>query len=202
MLDKSLPYFNILLMRKQKTDFERPPLPEGFHFEFFQRGDEEDWADIETSVLEFSHQKEALEYFKKEYLIYGKDLSDRCIFVSTEQGRKVGTATAWWSTRHRSRVPSLHWISIIPEYQKRGLGKALVSKALDMSLRLDGDLDSFIHTQTWSYPAIGIYLNSGYKILRNGTFAHFQNDYEKALPYLKEKMGKRFSPEKHTTSLS
>jgi ribosomal protein S18 acetylase RimI-like enzyme len=202
MLDKSIPYFNILLMRKQKTEFQNNPLPKGFHFEFFQLGDEQSWADIETSVLEFSDNNEALEYFEREYLKFTNELFQRCIFIVTDHGEKVGTAIAWWSTRNNKRVPSIHWVSIKPDFQNMGLGKSIVNKAISTSIKIDGDFNSFIHTQTWSYAAIGIYLKSGYKILRNGTFANFQNDFEKALPYLESKMGSRFSMERDTTPIS
>ena len=201
MLDKSIPYFNVLMMRKRNTETREEPLPEGFRYEFFRPGDEIHWAEIETAVLEFPKAGEARKYFEREYLVYEKELSERCIFLTTEKGRKAGTATAWWSTRNGIRVPSIHWVSIKPEFQKRGLGKALVSRVIKTSVELDGDRDSYIHTQTWSYPAIGIYLQAGYKILRSGTFEHYRNDYEKALPWLQDRMGEYFSVERDTTTI-
>jgi GNAT superfamily N-acetyltransferase len=201
MLDKSIPYYNIIMMRKKGTELRENPLPEGFRFTCFQPGDEKEWARIESSVLEFSRQEEALTYFQKEYLPHGSDLSERCLFVSTESDRKIATTTAWWSSRNQIRVPSLHWIAVDPEFQGLGLGKALVGKALVASISLDGDRESFIHTQTWSYSAIGIYLKAGYSILREGSFARYPNDYMRALPYLKEKMGSRFSEARDTIAL-
>ncbi len=202
MLDKSIPYFNIILIRKYNTKYCEERLPKWFHYESFKSGDEVHWAEIETSVLEFSEESEAMKYFDREYLKYKKELSERCIFITTEEGQKVGTATAWWNTRNEIRVPSIHWVSIKPDYQNMGLGKSIVSKVIKTSIELDGDKDSFLHTQTWSYHAVGIYLQAGYKILRDGTFGKYQNDYEAALPYLKEKMGKRFSIERDTMTLS
>lgn len=201
MLDKSIPYFNILMIRKPNTELNDDILPIGFHYEFFQPGDEKNWADIETSVLEFPNQSDALSYFKKEYLMYPNELTRRCVFISTNAGEKIGTATAWWSTRNQKKVPSIHWVSIKPEFQNLGLGKSLVNKILRISMEMDGDVESYIHTQTWSYPAIGIYLKAGYKILRKGTFASYRNDYKKALPLLHKKMGIRFSIERDTTFL-
>ncbi|MDC7220502.1 MAG: GNAT family N-acetyltransferase [Spirochaetales bacterium] len=186
-------------MRKKGTKIPHYPLPEGFRFEFYQPGDERCWAEIKTSVLEFSHLQEALKCFEKDYLDHIDELRRRCLFLVTDQGEKVGTAMAWWSTRDELRVPSIHWVSIKPEYQNLGLGKALVCQAVNLSIELDGDRDSFIHTQTWSYPAIGIYIKSGYKILREGHFACFPNDYSKALPYLRDKMGTRFHIDNDTT---
>lgn len=202
MLDKSIPYYNIIMTRIGGTPLREYNLPKGFRFTRFQPGDEREWADIETRVLEFSDEEEARTYFQKEYLPYGKELSERCYFVSTAEGRKIATATAWWSHRNQVRVPSLHWIAVSPDFQGLGLGKALVAKALSASIVLDGDRDSFIHTQTWSYSAVGIYLKAGYNILREGTFARYPNDYGLALPYLNEKMGRRFSEERDSIILT
>jgi len=201
MLDKTIPYYSVIMIREKAREFREIPLPEGFHYDLFKPGDEEDWARIETGVHEFPGTGEARKYFEKEYLIYERELSERCLFLSTERDEKIGTATAWWSFRQESRVPSLHWVSLLPGYQKRGLGKSLISRAMGISAELDGNGDSFIHTQTWSYPAIGIYLQGGYRILRKGTFGNYRNDYEEALPYLQRKMGRYFSADRDTTIL-
>ncbi|GIN88828.1 hypothetical protein J6TS2_52140 [Heyndrickxia sporothermodurans] len=42
--------------------------------------------------------------------------------------------------------------------------------------QLEGDKDIFLHTQTWSYKAIGIYLKAGFNILEDGSFAKYKND--------------------------
>jgi len=45
-----------------------------------------------------------------------------------------------------------------------------------------------LHTQTWSYEAIGIYIRAGFEIAKTGSFERYKNDYEKAMPILMEKM--------------
>ena len=130
MLDKSVPYYNVIMTRREKSRLNPVPLPAGFHYEFFRAGDETHWAEIETGVLEFAERSEARKYFEKEYLVYESALSERCIFISTENGQKAGTATAWWSRRKGIKVPSIHWVSIRPEFQGSGLGKAIVSGQL------------------------------------------------------------------------
>lgn len=48
-------------------------LPEGFHFHFYQEGDEHDRATIETAVAEFDNEKQALDYFKNQVHFTPKD---------------------------------------------------------------------------------------------------------------------------------
>jgi hypothetical protein len=50
---------------------------------------------------------------------------------------------------------------------------------------LEGDKDIFLHTQTWSYKAIGLYLKASFEILESESFGHYKNDYEKAMPILR-----------------
>jgi ribosomal protein S18 acetylase RimI-like enzyme len=108
------------------------------------------------------------------------------LFVENENGEEVGTITSWWNMTGTRRDPSIHWFAVKKEYQGLGLGKALVSECLDRLLLLEGNKEVFLHTQTWSYKAIGLYLNEGFNIASNEVFAHYKNDYDDAVPILKK----------------
>jgi hypothetical protein len=49
-------------------------------------------------------------------------------------------------------------------------------------LSLEGDTEVFLHTQTWSYRAIGLYINAGFDFATDETFAHYKNDCHDAVP--------------------
>lgn len=177
MLDKSLPYADILMHRKAGTPVPPARLPEGFRFVMFKAGDEADWAEIETSVLEFDDTEEALSYFQKEYLPYLPELSRRCIFIEAEDGRKVATATAWWGYTGLRRDPWLHWVGVRPAFQGRGLGKALIFYTVRLMLEIEGDRDAYLHTQTWSHKAINLYRLAGYQITDKPNLGGCKNDH-------------------------
>jgi hypothetical protein len=65
MLDKSIPYFNIIMKRAAGTPLSHYGLPNGFSFGMYKAGMEEDWAVIEASVSELNTAEESLNYFKK-----------------------------------------------------------------------------------------------------------------------------------------
>ena len=50
MLDKSIPYYDVLMVRKKGTLVKDYKPPEGFEFVLFKSGDEKEWAEIETTV--------------------------------------------------------------------------------------------------------------------------------------------------------
>ncbi len=188
MLDKTLPYYNIIMKRQKGTKAPNPILPKGFSFNLYTEGDEIYWAKIETSVGEFDSIEEALDYFGKEYLPYPNELKKRLIFIETEDKKKVATLTNWWNFTQGRRDPSIHWVGVQEEYQGLGLGKAIVFEGMKRMIELEGDRDFFLHTQTWSYKAINIYIQAGYRLVKDEAFGGYKNDYEKALSTIREKL--------------
>jgi GNAT superfamily N-acetyltransferase len=164
MLDKSLEYIEILMKRRKGKPVKAIPLPEGFKFTFFEEGNESDWADIESSVGEFDSKEKALEYFKGKYLQNIEELKQRCIFVENPEGEKIATFTAWWEILNKKRKPWVSWVAVNPGYQARGLGKAIVSRGMNLFLQLEGDVDIYLKTQTWSYKAVNIYRTQGFRM--------------------------------------
>ncbi len=184
MLDKSLPYHHIIMKRTTGTPIPRFDLPDGFLFTDFAEGDEKDWADILVSVGEFDNADDALERFREDYLPHRDQLERRIQFIRTTDGRAVGTATCWWRNSFSQRSPSLEWVAVRPEYHGHGLGKAMVSKAMKRMVCMEGDNSVYLHTQTWSYHAIGIYKKMGFFLLSDGSFGEYPNEYDKAMGVL------------------
>lgn len=176
MLDKSIPYMDVLMRRKIGTPIFTHSLPEGFKFSYFQSGDEKSWAKIETSVLEFNNETDSLLYFQREYLPLITELERRCIFIENDKGEKVATATAWFAYSGIRRDPWLHWVAVHPGYQGLGLGKALISKAIQLMKEIEGDRDFYLHTQTWSHVAIRLYLKAGFLITDEKNLSKYAND--------------------------
>jgi GNAT superfamily N-acetyltransferase len=181
MLDKTIPYYDVLMLRDAGKPLPMRPLPEGYRFEPFRPGDETDWAEIETSVGEFDDVENALSYFRQEYLPMAKELERRCFFAVTADGRKVGTLTVWWNYTGLRRDPWIHWVAVKPSSQGCGLGKALVAEGLRLGLEIEGDRAFYLHTQTWSYKAIGIYFWAGFvRTAEKGLSGYANDDCDKA----------------------
>jgi len=189
VLDKSLPFYKIFMCRKAGTPIPVYPLPEGFKYVFYNDGNEVDWARIETSVEEFDSEFSALLTFKQEFIPYVDELYRRCLFIENSDGEKVATANAWWSFVEDERRAWLHWISVDARYLGMGLGKAIISRVTELLRELEGDIDFYLSTQTWSYKAINIYLKCGFepideKVLYSGAY---KNHYKKSMKILKKK---------------
>lgn len=186
MLDKSIPFYNVLMKRKKGKPLFDYDLPEGFRFVLFKPGDEEAWAAIETSVGEFDREADALYYFRESYMTYMDELMKRCLFIENPEGKKVATLTIWWTYTGTRRDPWIHWVAVRPEYQGLGLGKAIISGGMKQLVEMEGDRNAYLHTQTWSYKAIGIYIKAGFEITNKKGLGGYENDeYDEAVALLK-----------------
>ncbi|OGX60893.1 MAG: hypothetical protein A2189_04230 [Paenibacillus sp. RIFOXYA1_FULL_44_5] len=139
-----------------------------------------------TEVGEFEDTKEALQYFQRMYLPDLQELKRRLLFVQAANGDAVETICSWWDYTGQRRDPSVHWLAVRQAFQGLGLGRALVSECLNRLVLLEGHREVFLHTQTWSHKAIALYLKTGFEIVQSETFGGYKNDYDKAMPILRE----------------
>ncbi len=175
MLDKSLPYKSIV-MRMEAAVATRPTPPEpapSYRIRPFESGDERHWARIETSVGEFPDEAAARAYFERIYLA---GAAERCLFVVTEQGEPVATATAWTEEDASRRQVQLQWVAVDPAHQAKGLGRAIVTAALRQAARFASGEAILLHTQTWSHKALRLYYRLGFRFCRTQTIVMQRKD--------------------------
>ena len=185
MLDKSVPYASLYMRREAGIPVVSFPLPEGYNYSLYTDGDESNWARIETSVLEFNSEFAALMRFTETFMPYADELRKRCLFIEDGNGRKTATATAWWQYIDGERRPWLHWVAVEPHNQGLGLGKAIVSRVVELMTELDGEADFYLSTQTWSYKAIEIYKAHGFQPTgEKKLYKERKKDYKKAIRIL------------------
>jgi len=198
MLDKSIDFKSVIMKIEcdEIKNIASPILPDGISIRFFTAGDEEHWARIEASVLEFDSVGEARDYFEKSYLPHKESLQKRCIFVLNKEKLPIATANSWFADSELGYQATLHWVATCPEYQGLGIGKAIVQQALINFQTLEPNKPVWLHTQTWSHAAIKLYHHLGFNLMKSGKLANnntrngipkiYQNDFYEAIQVLKE----------------
>lgn len=198
MLDKSIPYKNIIMAIPAAAVAATvpSPLPPGYARRLFQDGDERHWARIETSVLEFETEAKAQEYFSTFYTPLD-EVKRRCLFITDPSGNPVATATAWFFADRDARQAQIQWVGVQPDQQGRGLGRAIVTGALALHPTLEPGGDVILHTQTWSHPAVALYRSLGFQMVKDKaavmlgrspdgkTVTPLPNDYAEAIAVLR-----------------
>ena len=138
-------------------------LPQGYRFVKYSSGDKAAWIDIELSAGEVLSKEHGAQCWDRYYGGREAELSDRMVFVETEEGEKIATATAFYDI-HREPVPGegqLHWVGIKKEYQRKGLSKPLITHVLNLMKDL-GYTRTKIHTQTNTWLACKVYTDLGF----------------------------------------
>lgn len=189
MIDKSIPYFNVIMRYDGPKAYGIPELPVGYSFSNYQEGDDVRWAQMEVDNNDFDTYQNALNYFKSKYLQFPVKLLHRFIGVRDEQERLVGSVICWEDDRNGDPVSSVHWLVTDPSVQGKGIGTAL-AKMLVLNFCSWGLLPIYLHTQPWSYTAIGIYSEVGFKLLKMDSFRGYKNQTKEALPVLEKHMAR------------
>lgn len=187
MLDKSLPYYGLVMMRPYAEPPAPPALPQGFSLRAYRFGDERAWARIETAVGEFDTQDDALRCFS-HYLKQPDELQKRQWYVVNADDVPVATATGWYMENADGHTPVVHALACDPAYQGMGLGRAAAVGMIRALASCEPRKAIWLETQTWSYRAIGLYLSLGFVPLKNGTLGSAQSEYDAVLPILRAHM--------------
>lgn len=159
--DSRLKYYEILLERKNVENIPQFPLPEGYHFVYYQDGDKENWIEVEKSAKEFVTEEEGEQAWERYFGGHERELYDRMFFIETNQGEKVATATAFYDPMDTSGAGWLHWVAVKRTHQRRGLARPLISRTLGRLAEL-GYSSMKLHTQTTTWVAAGIYMDFGF----------------------------------------
>ncbi len=181
MLDKSVPYHPLYFVRPPEAPLPEAHLPEGFFLRPWAPGLEADWAAIETAVDEFPNIDVAKKRFALDFGGHPERLPRRLFFIQAPDGQLVGNCAAWWQVKDQIERPLLHYLAVLPAFQKLGLGRVLVHRVLQAFEGLYPGEAVYLGTQTWSWPAICLYLDFGFRLTN-------ETDVAKALPYLQQRM--------------
>lgn len=154
------PLVRVCLVRPHLEALSDLALPAGFELRLYRPGDRERWIEIVSTADSF--QPISVATHESAFGRNAQALAERQLFLVAPGGQFVGTATAWRGESGRwlgwGRV---HWLAILPAWQGRGLGKLLLSAALQR-LREFGHTRAYLTTETVRLVAIQLYLRFGF----------------------------------------
>lgn len=164
--DNTIKYYELLMYYENTSEFKKYSLPEGFHWEYYKPGDEEEWVNIHISSGEFTSIEKGLKHFHDFYDYFIDELSKRCIFIVDDKtNKKVGTVTvSLLEEPEYGYKAAVDWLAIRKDYQGMHLSKPLISKTLELANNLGHD-SIILHTQTTTWLAAKLYLDYGFEIL-------------------------------------
>jgi|GEM_PF-991959 len=151
----------MVMLRLSSIPVPDYPLPEGFYIERSRKGQEKDWAQLEYSVEEFDSPQKALHHYYREFGTRQDLFRERCFFLYKNGDEIIGTAIAWQDTDFfHALTGRLHWVSIRPDHQNRGLVRPLLSRVLT-ELGYHQDI-VYLTVSALNFRAISLYADFGF----------------------------------------
>lgn len=182
MLDKSLPYVGVIMINSEPI-YQKHELPQGYTFCFYDESIELEWVKLLVLCEQFESFGEAINYIHNMFETHESLVKSRMIFVKDPKQNIVATCTLWAGHHFGKPLQRLHFLCVNPEHEGKGIAKALVSKILELHKLVNPNEPIYLTTQTWSYPAINIYLSFGFiaylgekPVAWNGTKAQFDKN--------------------------
>lgn len=165
--DSRIRYVDLFFERDDLEGIQEYPLPDGYHFSFYQPGDRDAWIAIEKSAKEFISFDEGVRAWQRYYGGVEDGLCGRMLFIENEQGEKVATATAYYDPAGElpHETGQVHWVAVRREDQGRGLARPLIAKVLQV-MKQHGHTRAVLHTQTTTWLACKLYMDFGFQPLK------------------------------------
>lgn len=196
MIDKTIPHVAVLLVKNDPTDYPRYSLPEGYSFESFRPGREDDWVRIHLDSELIDGEEAARNTLEREFKVDPEGMTKRMWFVIDPSGRAVGTISMWPGGAFGPDYERVHWVAVEKSQQGKGLSNAMMTKALDVYNEVNEGRPLFVHTQTWSYLAVSLYEKFGFvpymgpKPMNWSAEADFEADSVKGWAIIREMQAK------------
>lgn len=157
--------------------FRGLPADYSFRFRLCRRNELEVWKRV---VAEEQYVDYVSEYYAKVYAPHEDEFFRRCLFVCNEKDMPVASTFIW---RSYGQVNTVGWFRVLPEYEGKGIGRAILSEILK-----NAEFPVYLHTQPTSARAIKLYSDFGFKLITDPKVGYRRNELSESLPFLEKVM--------------
>ncbi|MDE3001240.1 MAG: GNAT family N-acetyltransferase [Gemmatimonadota bacterium] len=155
-----------LKMWRELKDLPDAKPPAGYRVRTYRPGDDTAFVRIKNAAFmsENAGGRAWTEAdFEKEYLNSPYFYPERVLFAVFGD-EPVGTTTAWTATNRGKDVGLIHWVAVVPEHRKKGLGWVLNVRALH-KLKALGYGEAILNTSETLEPAVRLYRRLGFEVV-------------------------------------
>lgn len=194
-LDKSVPYYPVLMVLDKEVEIPEVSLAQGYYFQRFDSGYTEDWVRLHVLLGQLESFEKGMEYFEETFASHPEELRKQMILIVDEQGRLAGTSSVWRGDHFGDERLRVHWVGVHPDHQKKGLARSLMLETISLYQEMEHTAPLYLTTQTNSYVAIHLYKQLGFvpymgemPVNFKANAKTFKEDNEKAWQIIDQKL--------------
>lgn len=171
-VDTSIPYEELCMVNPQPECLQLLELPPGFHHADHVYSFEKQWCSLMTSLNFFPSEKEAAAYWNQMKEKDQKFLAENFHFLLENETDRLAAVCGIWYGRSMKHIPyRIHYLGVDESFQNRGLARYILHYTVCTFARNHpGPL--YLSTQSQSWPAVLLYLKSGFMPWTNETLHH------------------------------
>lgn len=165
MIDRSIPFYPIMMIKSDMDAYPDYPLHPDYEFSFFSpETGREDWIHVQYLSNQLENVDEIGPMFDSEFMTDPELLPSQMLFVRDKKtGEAVASAALWYGNPFGYKQMRIHWVATHENHQGKGLCRAMLSRLMKRYHELNMTGDVFLFSQTFSYAAISIYQDFGFK---------------------------------------
>ncbi len=171
MIDTTIRPIGVKMIKTDMTDYPRFEMPEGFYITGYKEGYEIGWAEIAREQFFYESLEKGLEVFRDNFMNEPEweRLKDSVLFAVEEATGEIAAILSLWeggifSTGVYRRI---HWVATREKFRGKGIIKAMMTYAMDLYHKQNGEGMCILATGTQSWQAIRIYKKFGFEAWRN-----------------------------------
>lgn len=165
MIDRTIPFYPIMMIKEDMDVFPDCALHPDYEFSFYTpETGREDWIHVQYLSGQIENKDEIGGLFDDEFKTDPELLPNQMLFVRDKKTNEpVASAALWYGNPFGYKQMRIHWVATHLDHQGKGLCRAMLSRLMKRYHELDMTGDVFLFSQTYSYAAISIYQDFGFK---------------------------------------
>ena len=175
-LDKTIPYYPVLMELTELPEKMEYHLAEGYRVIPFDARYSQDWVRLHVALGQLANFAQGMQYFKETFLSQPEKVKKQMLLVVDENGRLAGTSSVWEGEHFGHTRMRVHWVGVDEHHQRKGIAKALMIETIRLYASMQVTEPQYLTTQTNSYVAIAMYLRLGFTPYKKAMPVNFQAD--------------------------
>ena len=154
-----MPHIELTMERLTLDNLPSPADEGALTIRSYRSGDEIAWASIQAAADRYNMITPSL--FIREFGCNFSEHTKRILFAVSPRKELVGASAAWWGSSSADQWGRVHWVAVLPAWQRQGIGRKLLV-ATCRRLRQLGHEKAFLTTAPVRKEALRLYLALGF----------------------------------------